>query len=473
MNGTIKLTIDHTKIDEILYDFPVWLFLENPNVFTALRNNYRKISVSTDSGERCYVEVSFWDNANNVASLFTKVPVVSNLVDTILYLDFDSTWSDNTTYVGATGSVAAQNVWDDNFVAVWHMVESGSGVTGEYKDSTGNGHHGTGGNGTASRTPTRVINEMGLPIQSFAGNGSTRSSYIQINDADDLSIPVPGGFTVEAVISPHQTNFRTNWIENLSVNYTPWIVKANPSGNKEWQFVMYDASGAGNEPSRINWTTWYNSSPTASYSNGATTFGPVILLDTYVYLAGTTICTDANHGTQHVYRNGVQSSSTALWETGNGGAVVNYTPGPAPVKIGCWDVGNGGFWFPGRISEIRISKIDRSLAWLKATAYSSQDNLIHFELLSGFPSGTIKTANLQVAVNPAALAYQIELWLGPNDTTKSATSGKVSFTSTGATQSLSVPITMPSAGVYNVYKDIYFGGILFHRYVDDNQVIVI
>jgi len=70
-----------------------------------------------------------------------------------------------------------------------------------------------------------------------------------------------------------------------------------------------------------------------------------------------------------------------------------------------------------------------------------------------------KLAVAPVTVQPSGLACQVEVFLGPNDTTKVATSGLKSFTSTGNQQSVSVPITMPSEdGTYHVYIDLYVEG---------------
>ena len=123
---------DKTKIDDDLVDFPVPLYLaavgsgdiDWTEVFTDLGANSKKIAVTTDDGEtECYVEIEKWDDGSNEANLWIKIPNVSSLENTALYLYYDSAHSDNTTYVGDTGDVAAQNVWDSNFKAVYHMAQ--------------------------------------------------------------------------------------------------------------------------------------------------------------------------------------------------------------------------------------------------------------------------------------------------------------------------------------------------------------
>ena len=67
-----------------------------------------------------------------------------------------------------------------------------------------------------------------------------------------------------------------------------------------------------------------------------------------------------------------------------------------------------------------------------------------------------KVANLPITILPSGLACRVELFLGVNDTTKAATSGLITFTSTGAQQSVPCPITMPASGgaAYHVYMDV-------------------
>lgn len=76
-----------------------------------------------------------------------------------------------------------------------------------------------------------------------------------------------------------------------------------------------------------------------------------------------------------------------------------------------------------------------------------------------FRAGSSHIARVPVTVTPSMLGYTAELYLGTNSSTKLATSGPVTFTSTGSGQSLSLPIIMPAAGTYHVYVQISEGEI--------------
>ena len=78
-----------------------------------------------------------------------------------------------------------------------------------------------------------------------------------------------------------------------------------------------------------------------------------------------------------------------------------------------------------------------------------------------FASGEAKTAVVSVAAQPPGLDCEVELFLGPNDTTKVASSGRIAFVSSGESQAVLVPVFMPTAtGSYHVYADLYAGSHL-------------
>lgn len=83
------------------------------------------------------------------------------------------------------------------------------------------------------------------------------------------------------------------------------------------------------------------------------------------------------------------------------------------------------------------------------------------------------TAIGRFPVTPAGVPCTAELWLGPDPNTKVATSGPLAFTSTGAEQAISFPVTMPVGGYeYRVFLDIYAGDIPLALYEATEMVTV-
>ena len=147
----IKLSIDHDDIDDILNDFPILLHLSascgrNSDdvscVFDELTSdaNRKKIAVAKGATQ-CYVEIEKWDDDNEEAWLWVKVPSIASDTDTDLYLYYDADHADNDSYVGDTNDAVAENVWDANFKAVYHMADGAD--TSHIYDSTGNDNDGT------------------------------------------------------------------------------------------------------------------------------------------------------------------------------------------------------------------------------------------------------------------------------------------------------------------------------------------
>lgn len=88
--------------------------------------------------------------------------------------------------------------------------------------------------------------------------------------------------------------------------------------------------------------------------------------------------------------------------------------------------------------------------------------------------GTTRTARAPITVTPSGLSCQAELFLGPSETTKVVTSGRKAFTSTGAAQSVRLPVTVPTAGgVYHVYLDVYVNGYRLLAYQATEDVIIV
>lgn len=88
--------------------------------------------------------------------------------------------------------------------------------------------------------------------------------------------------------------------------------------------------------------------------------------------------------------------------------------------------------------------------------------------------GAAATARAPITVAPSGLSCEAELFLGPDEATKVATSGMRTFTSTGAPQSVSFPVTMPSPGgfAYHVFLDVFAEGHLIVSYIATEDVII-
>jgi len=90
-----------------------------------------------------------------------------------------------------------------------------------------------------------------------------------------------------------------------------------------------------------------------------------------------------------------------------------------------------------------------------------------------FQPGESKIAIAPITISPSGISCEAELFLGPDDQTKVATSGMIGFVSTGAEQDMILPIIMPAdVGTYHVYLDVYAGGVLMGVYQATEDVLI-
>jgi len=255
------------------------------------------------------VEIEAWDTGAGKAQLHINVPVVSHSSLTLLYLYFDASQPDNTAYVDDTGGAAAQKVWDAGFWGVWHMAQDPSGGTGAIKDSTVNGHNGTGYDLSSANL---VMGRVGKGI-SFPNNDST----INVGGT-----PVAGGGdrTLEAYYLPYAYGKLVGW-------------GSNTYGGQSW--LYHNASDL------FFW----------GYGGGYDLQGPTaVALGQWHYGVAYQVS-----GSRYLWLDGalIAGPLAKSWNTGS----------DTPLAIGSLTAN-------GVIDEVRVSTIARSPAWLKATYYS-------------------------------------------------------------------------------------------------------
>jgi hypothetical protein len=363
-SNRIQLTIDNSKIDSNLINFPTLLSFgkssgvnsrDLSSVFDTLGNNSKKIAVTTSDGStQCYVEIEKWDSVNKQAVLWVKVPSILTSSNTMLYLYFDVNHADNTPYVGETGSAPSRNVWDNNFKTILHLGENPGTTAGGYKDSTSNAHNGTAG--SSSSIPTQTAGRIG-DSQLFNGD------YIQIPDSDDFSVSSTKQLTISFWLSPAAQNMSSS-------SYIHFIGKGTGS-SYEWAFRIYNASYS-DRPQSISIYHW---NPAGGQGAGSRWDHSDILNGAWVYVTATF---GGSHNNIALYGNG-----TLVDNDNYAGYNITPTNGSGALRLGTRDASSD--WLNGRLDEFRISNAARSDAWIKASYYSEANQLVTF--------GTVETSN--------------------------------------------------------------------------------
>ena len=341
LDGNFKLnfhwhTFDNTATQ--YYDNIRIIKTHDPNLYFF----YKQLAVTSSDGEtQQYVEIESWDYLEKEAWFWTKCPILYADTNTDLYLYYDKDAADNDTYVGETGSLAATNVWDNNFVAVYHMVQDPSTGAECVLDSTLNNNHGT---PAGSMTTEDLIDgKIGKAID-FDGIDD-KITFGSTNRPTN-------SFTISAIV-------RSSTVHEIDSESTVGV------GGLSGQKYVFEPS---HEDLNAGAGVSYGINGVSVYEHGA---GYLPALAVY----SSNIGTDWNH-IMVVYNNkkpniilngilvrtGLTSSKSTVY---------------APIVLGGHTYG----YFDGQIDEVRIESAVRSSAWAKADYHSNWDDLIYYEPL--------------------------------------------------------------------------------------------
>jgi hypothetical protein len=248
-----------------------------------------------------------------------KAPNIASGADTTLYLYYDSTQPDNTTWVGDTGSTPAQNVWDSSFVFVSHMRDDPD--ASHIRDSTANGNDGT---KTGANEPQQVDGQI---------------AKAQGYDGIDDTVTLPN-------IDLHSAHSVECWLVRYGTQYGLFIAQRGAGGNA---FQFYD------RPSTTD--------NKLHYWNGAS----IVDSDS-----------DVSTGTWHyasVTHDGINALTFYLDGVADGSRTLSLG-GVSTENIRLQL--NGVRYADGLLDEVRFSNVVRSAAWIEATYHSGDDDLLSY-----------------------------------------------------------------------------------------------
>lgn len=346
----IKITIDHGDIDADLENFPVLIHLSDSSgyngddvtaVFDEVGTNSKKITVTTVLLEECYVEIEEWDEVSEEAWLWVKVPYISDGVDTVLYLFYDNDHADNDTYVGDPDSLAAEQVWDENFVLVYHMRDDPD--ASQVRDSTDNNNDGVKKDADEPIEATGKVDKG----QDFDGI----NDYITLPDAMGALVDGSQPFSIEMLFYPPTFVPPDGVWQNLISLWKYYYVSLRVLSDGRLMWVM-NGVGADIYAQLPSEGAWYH------------------VCSTYSPTVGKTLNLDGEFISSH---------------PGTGTPVVRTEVNRLGMRAGT------DRRYIGLIDEVRISTTVRPVAWLKATYETCWDDLLDFG-----DEGTLPTVNTMI-----------------------------------------------------------------------------
>ncbi|MCK5608387.1 hypothetical protein KAR91_41275, partial [Candidatus Pacearchaeota archaeon] len=310
--------------------------------------NRKKIAVTTDDEvTQRPVEIEWFDHEK--ALLHTRIPSVASDSTTDIYFYYDSSASNNITYVGDTDSTAAQAVWDSDFVFVTHLNND---VTNLTKEST-----------SYSQTGQPQSMEAGDMVDGLKGgkaiNFDGSNEYIDFSSPaqlDDIAL-----MTVESLVN--LTNYGESSagriIQKANVN-NGWHVFGK-GDTTAFGFLRDSSGGIG------QWSTPDASLPLSTYKYVVVSHDRgSINNDPVMYIDGISL--------------GVSEDFTPSGTWDNDAA--------EDMWIAARDNSGPDREFDGLIGEIRISKVIRPAEWLKATYNTLFDTFGTWSALEGGSSSS-------------------------------------------------------------------------------------
>jgi hypothetical protein len=206
-------------------------------------------------------------------------------------------------------------------------------VTGNTEKDLGSGNH------TAAYKPS-AVGKTTMPNGDPAAVFNGSSNYLEVNDADDLSIPTTKLLTIEAWMRPDVLNFA----HTSADGYVHWMGKG-VGGQHEYVSRMYNKDTG--RPNRISGYA-YNADGglgAGSYFEDPTTAGQWIH---YTIVIDSRPTGAYPLGFIKIYKNGVKRDEDTLAGEYN----IHPTNGTAPFRVGTRDFVSG--YFQGAVGKVAI-----------------------------------------------------------------------------------------------------------------------
>lgn len=392
----VKLTIDASKVDADLTDFPVYVNLNNlPAGFHTNVNqtDARDIRVTKSDGiTELPREVVFYTAASDTGEAhFKYTGTLSGTTNTDVYIYYGnasaSDYATNATY-------GAENVWDSNYAGVYHLTETSSSRL----DST------------SKSNDLSLSSTVGYSTSGQLGTAANFTSAGNLYRTDaNLSTDFPGKSAQTT------TSFTASyWVRPNSFGWADWLGKRASAGDG---WLHYAPTNQVTSTYESN-STWYSVSSAASS------------LGTGNWYAVTSVH-NASSDTDYVYVNGVQS-----------GIQTSRTNDP-DANSGSFMVG-GTDQYPneasGLFDEVRISNSARSATWT-STEYNNQ-----FSPSSFYAVGTQETSASPLRINSSTgyRYFQYRAILTSFDEAVSATLSAVTLDYTINTPPLAPSLDLPT-----------------------------
>ncbi len=313
-NHRKQITIDSDEVAgaSSLKNFPLLVDLSDDSDLAAGAQADGDDIMFTQDCSQLSHEIESYDDSDGDLVAWVNVSALSASDDTELYMYYDNS--------GAANQEDVAGVWDDEYKAVWHLNESGTGT--DRADSTGFSNDATPQNYDGNE------NQAGMFANGDHLDGN--NEHLVASDSSSLELSSEDAATVQA------------WVRK-DASQSGWIALAQKSDKS------------------YNLQFWSGDDPTfATYDGGSwsTAYGPDLNSDTWYQVVGTY---DGNE--VKIYVDGSLSDTVSMsgsMDDANG----------HDVGIG-ENLDASGRHLNGRLDEVRIAGKAKSSEWIE-TEYNNQ-----------------------------------------------------------------------------------------------------
>jgi hypothetical protein len=345
-----SLTFNNSNQSENLINFPVLVILTPGNFdYSHCQSDGRDIRfVDADDTTGLKYQIEEW-NYNGDSTIWIKVPQIDGSSST------DYIWMYYGNPAAADGQ-DAENVWETNYVAVWHLGEGG---TGTRYDST-------------------INNNDGIP-QNYDGDEAVAGAIDGADELDGINdyVQISGSDIGTTSVSVE------TWVKFNALDATTFspVSGANPGGtvfstrelDGHQSPTLCVSPGSGGVGTHKGAIFTFDSAGDARGAKGQT----AIQMGQWYYMVGVFEYTGvgAFYGNWNIYVNGNRDNPSANNFNFAGSISMPFNGTP-------WRIGDQNQWTDGEtnavIDELRLSNIARSADWIAAQYRSMSNNFITF-----------------------------------------------------------------------------------------------
>ncbi len=370
-----KITINNSLVSGTgdLTDFPLLFSITDTDLRTTGNggdvtdaNGYDIVFASADGISKLDHQLEKYTATSGEFVAWVRIPTLDFDDDTEIYIYYGNS--------SVTTDQSANTTWSGDYEGVWHLSESSTGGTDDFKDESGNARHLTGWLGVASQTPTQSTSGKIGNAQSFdGGDGIIATSY--------QGIAGTGSRTV------------SGWVQWTSLPNVVGVIAGYGNSALGEEFKV----NAAQSDARIGAVVG------GSSSKEGTSTG---LNDGNWHYVAVTLNDDGSPSTDEmiIYVDGADNGFSTT-DTDAINTVLN-----ANFRIGI-NLNTGGRW-NGLIDEVRLSSVAKSADWI-ATEYNNQND----------PSSFYTVGSEEDPPAPAGLSDDLVLWLAADAGTNSTVNG--------------------------------------------------